>query len=141
MEADDLVGAVNKAMERTAYDHFDVFTIHRGCYILNHWGYRPVLSYPKYVKGPYSYDIRKYDSTRTDISDDVIDRLGRILKDERYSIAYCLLLLIRKVNPDISVIGVLRKAKESSPSLMDKVWVAYHDLFDELRCAGMRVHM
>ena len=138
MDTDNLIGAVNRAVERK-----DASVIHRGCFILNHWGYRPFLSYPKYVKGPYSYDVEHADICCTDtcIPDDVIERLRGVLKDEDYSIAYCLLLLIKKNNPYLPIAGIVKKAYEVSPYLKEKIDLACKDLFDELRCAGMRVHM
>lgn len=138
MTIDNLIGAVNRTVKDPDVfsDRFvrspDLFTIQRGCYILNHWGYEPILTYPKYLKGPFSFEIAKSDCMDTDIPDDVIQRLSEILKDEDYSIAYCLLLLIKKNNPHLPMARIVKKALEVSPSLEDKIYSACKDLYDEL---------
>ena len=127
----NLVRAVSKAVGRglDVNVNEDCFTIQRGCYILNTWGYGPVYDYGIYIYGPYSEELAKDCEMMGSISDgftcvpdDVIDQLHGIFeKGPGYAEAYAMVLLVKNNNHGVSFKTMQKVALNITPYLKDEV--------------------
>ena len=135
----DLISAVRDAYgkELDIRDSGHRLIVHKGCYILNSWGFQPEYGYRRYVRGPYSEELAEDmaetwgNGRDTTIPSDTVGRLSGILrKGEDHIVAYATLLMVKNNNPSVDRMTVIRKAIGIKPGLEKEILEASEEIFE-----------
>ena len=135
----DLISAVRDAYgkELDIRNSGHRLIVHKGCYILNSWGFQPEYGYRRYVRGPYSEELAEDmaetwgNGRDTTIPSDTVGRLSGILrKGEDHIVAYATLLMVKNNNPSVDRMTVIRKAIGIKPGLEKEILEASEEIFE-----------